>query len=37
MWQEDLKDGTYEGTTDPWDYGQESATVTIKDGKIHRY
>ena len=29
-----LKDGTYEGTADPWDYGQESATVTIKDGKI---
>lgn len=30
----DLKDGTYEGKSDPWDYGQESATVTIKDGKI---
>lgn len=29
-----LKDGTYEATADAWDYGQESATVTIKDGKI---
>ncbi|WP_207648620.1 FMN-binding protein [Clostridium sp. N3C] len=31
---DNLKDGTYEATADPWDYGQESATVTIKDGKI---
>jgi len=30
----DLKDGTYEATADAWDFGQESATVTIKDGKI---
>ncbi len=28
------KDGTYDAKADPWDYGQEEAIVTVKDGKI---
>lgn len=28
------KDGTYTALSDKWKYGQESATVTIKGGKI---
>lgn len=29
-----LKDGTYTGQGDSWKYGSESATVTVKNGKI---
>ena len=28
------KDGTYDAKADPWDYGQEEAIVTVKNGKI---
>jgi len=28
------EDGTYNAEGDPWEYGIESATVVIKDGKI---
>jgi uncharacterized protein with FMN-binding domain len=28
------KDGTYDALGDPWEYGQESAVVTIKGGKM---
>ncbi len=28
------KDGTYTAKADAWDYGQEDATVTVKNGKI---
>jgi uncharacterized protein with FMN-binding domain len=29
-----LKDGTYEGKGDKWQYGDESATVIVAEGKI---
>lgn len=29
-----LKDGTYEGVGDKWQYGNENATVVVSEGKI---
>lgn len=28
------KDGTYTGEGDPWEYGSEDSTVTVKDGRM---